>query len=415
MALQRNYLSMGMTFSPDGGDTLLVKLFSVTVRHTYYSLSRGFCPDLRIAPTPASEELMGNFGMALRQERFGFSIFIQRGRLKDLQAYLLAKALPGPGGTLEFWERLTFSMQLQNPAFIDITQLPLTTKINERNLYASNCQAHLEDGLALLSPGPFLDGAAFYDVVGRDVTLRLPAGAQRVVVTDIAGRVVLPPPGTEPIPIFPAGSGAGAPQWSWAQIDMSALPFDLYTMRVQDAHGDDITTGKYPWSVLYSQPQADALLLLDMLLTQPTPDSAGVYPLPSLFGMPPAPPAASGTPYVLPFDARHTYWQYYIVSQGPRGVLRDLRISGQGADFVCQPDPVLLPNGDLATVFMAQQPLPLSQHATQVFQLTGRRSDAKGHENAIRISRLPVAAATPVWPSLTQRFQSGISEIYVYV
>ncbi len=161
MAFQRNYLSMGMTFSPDGGDTLLVKLFSVTVRHTYYSLSRGFCPDLRIAPTPTSVELMGNFGMALRQERFGFSIFIQRGRLKDLQAYLLANALPGPGGTLEFWERLTFSMQLQNPAFIDITQLPLATKINERNLYASNCQAHLEDGLALLSPGPFLDGAAF--------------------------------------------------------------------------------------------------------------------------------------------------------------------------------------------------------------------------------------------------------------
>jgi len=64
---------------------------------------------------------------------------------------------------------------------------------------------------------------------------------------------------------------------------------------------------------------------------------------------------------------------------------------------------------------MAQQPLPLSQHATQVFQLTGQRSDAMGHENAIRISRLPVAAATPVWPSLTQRFQSGISEIYVYV
>ena len=46
MTLQRNYLSTGMAFSPEGGDTLLVKLFSVTVRHTYYSLSRDCCPAL---------------------------------------------------------------------------------------------------------------------------------------------------------------------------------------------------------------------------------------------------------------------------------------------------------------------------------------------------------------------------------
>lgn len=414
MAINRhNAPSMGLTFAPGSTDAVLVKLFGVTVRHGYYSLSDGFCPDLSIAPTPTSAELMSKFGMALRQERFGFSIFIQKRRIKELQAYLLKTALPGPSGTLEFWERLTFSMQLQNPDFINITQLPLTVKIDQSNLYASNHQAHLDGPLALLSPGPYVDGDAFYDVIGRSITLRLPPRTKRVLVTDIAGRVVLPQPGADEIAIYAAGSGDEETRWDWAQLDLSDLPFDQYTICILDAQDNSISAGKYPWTVLYSEPKANALLLLDMLFTQPTPASQGVYPLPPMFGAPAA--AAVSTAYVLPFDARHTFWQYYIVSQGARGALRDLHINGHGTAFTRQPAPVLLPNGALAIVFMADTALPLSQHPTQVFQLTGQRSDARGHENTIRITRLPVAAATPVWPSLTQQYPSGISEIYVYV
>lgn len=414
MAINRhNAPSMDLTFAPGSTDAVLVKLFGVTVRHGYYSLSDGFCPDLSIAPTPTSAELMSKFGMALRQERFGFSIFIQKQRIKELQAYLLETALRGPSGTLEFWERLTFSMQLQNPDFINITQLPLTVKIDQSNLYASNHQAHLDGPLALLSPGPYVDGDAFYDVIGRSITLRLPPRTKRVLVTDIAGRVVLPQPGADEIAIYAAGSGDEETRWDWAQIDLTDLPFDQYTICILDAQDNSINAGKYPWTVLYNAPKANTLLLLDMLFTQPTPASQGVYPLPPMFGAPAA--AAVSTAYVLPFDARHTFWQYYIVSQGSRGALRDLHINGHGTAFTRQPAPVLLPNGALAIVFMANTALPLSQHPTQVFQLTGQRSDARGHENTIRISRLPVAAATPVWPSLTQQYPSGISEIYVYV
>ncbi|MGK5011056.1 hypothetical protein [Janthinobacterium sp. MDB2-8] len=414
MAINRhNAPSMGLTFAPGSTDAVLVKLFGVTVRHGYYSQSDGFCPDLSVAPTPTSAELMSKFGMALRQERFGFSIFIQKQRIKELQAYLLETALRGPSGTLEFWERLTFSMQLQNPDFINITQLPLTVKIDQSNLYASNHQAHLDGPLALLSPGPYVDGDAFYDVIGRSITLRLPPRTKRVLVTDIAGRVVLPQPGADEIAIYAAGSGDEETRWDWAQIDLTDLPFDQYTICILDAQDNSINAGKYPWTVLYNAPKANTLLLLDMLFTQPTPASQGVYPLPPMFGAPAA--AAVSTAYVLPFDARHTFWQYYIVSQGSRGALRDLHINGRGTAFTRQPAPVLLPNGALAIVFMADTALPLSQHPTQVFQLTGQRSDARGHENTIRISRLPVAAATPVWPSLTQQYPSGISEIYVYV
>lgn len=414
MAIKRhNAPSMGLTFSPGGTDAVLVKLFGLTVRHGYYSLSDGFCPDLSIAPTPTSAELMSKFGMAMRRERFGFSIFMPKLRIRELQAYLLETALPGPGGTPEFWERLTFSMQLQNPAFIDITQLPLTVKIDQLNLYASNHQAHLDGPLALLSPGPYIDGAALYEVIGRNLTLRLPPRAKRVVVTDIAGRVVLPQPGADAIGIYAAGSGDEETRWDWAQLDLTDLPFDQYTIRILDAQDTSISAGKYPWTVLYTEPKANALLLLDMLFTQPTPASQGVYPLPPLFDAPAAAPVSAA--YVLPFGARQTFWQYYIVSQGARGALRDLHIDGHGTLFTRQPEPVLLPSGALAIVFMADTALPLSQYPTQVFQLTGQRSDARGHENTIRITRLPVAAATPVWPSLTQQYPSGISEIYVYV
>jgi hypothetical protein len=410
----RNHQSMRLQFAPSSADDTLAMLFSVTVRHNFYSLSQGFCPDLQIAPTPASAGLMSNLGMAFRADRYGFSIFIQKNRWQDLQAYLIANAIPGAGGALEFWERLTFSMRLLNPTFINVTELPLATKINQRNLYASNCQAHLEDGIALLAPGRYLNGAALFEVIGADVTMRLPAAAKRVVVTDISGSVVLPAPGTDDILIFPASSdGDGAQR---AQLDFSDLPYGQYTICLLDAAGQPVVDGKYPWTVLYADPHPDTALMLDMLFTQPTLASAGLYPVPPLFDAQPADAADTvAAQYALPFDARHTYWQYFIVSQGPRGHLRDLQISGPGTRFVREPKPVILPNGASAIVFTAEQPLPLNQHSTQVFQLTGQRSDAQGHENAIRITRLPVAASTPVWPSPSQRLPSGISEIYVYV
>ncbi len=413
MQMKKNitHPSMKLAFGPTSTNDVLVKLFSITVTHTFYTSNDALCPDFKIQPTPSSITLMASLGLAFRAEKCGFSIFIQRERQPDLLAYLLANANKDPSGAPEFWERLTFSMQLKNPLFVDITALPIDTKTSQVNLYGCNCQSHQEDAAVVLAAGKFMGGDALYPVVGNEVTLSLPPTTKRVVVTDISGAIVMPQPGCDDIAIFPTQGGTDGVQR--ALLNFSDLPYDLYTITAMDAEEQSIDAGKYPWTVLYVAPQPNSMVLLDMLFTQPTPESAGVYPISSLFAEQPA--EFDYVAYQLPFDARRTYWQYFVVSQEPRGQLRDLQIKGQDAQFHQNEQPVVLPNGSTAIVFKTDTALPLRQKSLQHFQLTGQRRDANGHENAIKITRLPVAASAPVWPSPNQQFSSGISEIFVYV
>lgn len=399
MSNPRNHRTMKLAFSPPSGEAPLVCLFSVTVTHSYYTDNRGLCPDFAITPTPASAKLMSQLGMAMRAEAAGFSVFIQRGRVDELFAYLASNAQVGPAGPA-YWERLSFTLRLTQRVFIDITDLPLDTRTAQSKLFACNLDAHQDGALAVLSAGAHMDGAALRPVVGTEVSLVLPPEAAGACVTGLSGAIAVPLPDV-------------LPMQGLVTLDLSDLPYDQYTVVLVDAHRQPVQSGKYPWTVLYSEPQADAMVLLDLLFTQPTSDSGGVYPVSTLFGA--AAPTCVKVAYQLPFAARPTFWQYYVVSQDPAGVLRDLAIEGPGARFAQAAQPVILPNGTAATVFQSDQALPLRQKSEQRFHLKGRRRDANGHENAIWIARLPVAASAPVWPSPDQRFSSGISEIFVYV
>ena len=402
---------MRLSFYPAGANDVLIKLFSVTITHTFYTSNDGLCPDFEIYPTPSSLRVMESLGIAFRAEKAGFSIFIQREKQPTLLIYLLRNAKKNPDGSLEFWERLTFSMLLKNPEFVGITALPIDTKTSQVNLYGCNRQAHQENATVVLSSGKFMGADALYSRISDEVMLQLPPPTKAVVVTDISGAVVIPRPGDDDIAIFPTLGGDDGTKY--AMLNFGGLPYDLYTITLFDTEEQSINAGKYPWTVLYVPPQPDSMVLLDILFTQPTPESTGVYPVSSMFDE--QPPQFNYVAYQLPFDARSTYWQYFVVSQDPNGELHDLKISGQGSQFDQKEQPVVLPDGSTAIVFVAETALPLRQKSLQHFQLTGQRRDANGHENAIRISRLPVAASAPVWPTTNQQLSSGVSEIFVYV
>lgn len=408
--------SIGLVFRSAAAHHKLVKLFSVTVTHSFYTLDQGLCPDFEAAPTPSTASFMAAFGIALRNDAAGFSVFIQQVRLPQLVEHLrqgVPAARTGEPGT-GLWSRLTFTLRLTNPLFVGITALPIETKTTQLNLYACNTQAHQAGSAALLSPGAFMDASALHPVVGSEVSLAVPARAATVSVTDISGALVIPPQ-----PVTPAASGDSAPApRKHTTIDLGGLPHDLYTIAIADAQGQPLDEGGYPRDVLYVDPaQPQSMVLLDLLFTCPTPQSQGVYPIPSLFDPPAsgedAPP--SSVAYQLPFDARHTYWQYFVVSQDPASKLIDLKIQGSGAHFRKEAGTVELPNGARAVLFKAQSTLPLRQKSPQQFQLSGQRRDANGHKNEILISRLPVAGSAPVWPQGDGQSESGVSEIFVYV
>ena len=131
------------------------------------------------------------------------------------------------------------------------------------------------------------------------------------------------------------------------------------------------------------------------------------------------PAPASSTPAIqsvvltLPFQARETYWNYYICSHDRAGGFSPgLKISGTGTTFAKSTEQ--LPNGDSAVLFAAADALPLRQLSPYRFQLSGKRQGSNGGRDSIALPWLPAAAASPVWPATGEPL-AGRSEIYVYV
>jgi hypothetical protein len=385
------------------------RLFSVTVTHNYYTQDKGLCPDFQMAPTPSSAQLMASLGLLFKYEGAGFSVLVRPDELPNLIAYVRrhAQGQPSEPG---FWSRLTFVMTLVNPLFVGITALPIDTKPTQVNLYGCNSQAHLQNGAIVLSEGDFFGGDALFPVVGTNIALIVPPGTRFVTVADISGSVV------ETVKVkVPPQSGASSSDGLAVSVNLSNLPYDLYTIGIQNGNGKPLKAGGYPRTLLYVPARPTTMCLLDMLFTQPTPESPGIYPLPSLFGSSRPPLPSGDTAYVLPFDARPTYWQYYVVSQTPDGTLGDLRIEGTGTRFRQRKKPVLLPDGSSAVLFEALTTLPLRQKSTQRFQLSGYRRDASGQQSEVRVASLPVAPAVPVWPGPAKKDATGTSEMFVYI
>jgi hypothetical protein len=263
------------------------RLFSVTVTHNYYTQQKGLCRDFKAVATPATAGLMASLGLLLKDEGAGFSLFYTPDSLDKICAYLRREAQASDGGS-GFWSRLTFLMELRNPEFVGITALPIETKSSKVNLYGCNSQAHDDDETVLLSQGPYMGGESLYPVAASDLTLKLPRRASAIYVTDISGATVVPAPGGPDVPIFGAPGAARS-----ATVDLSGLPYDLYTIVVIDRAGRRIGAPLYPLTVLYVPP-GDSMALLDILLTRPEPDMDGVYPITPLFGGAPPKPKQCG-------------------------------------------------------------------------------------------------------------------------
>ena len=400
------------TYSAPSAASRYTRFFSVTITHNYYTQEKGLCPDFRVAATPATRRLMSSLGLVLKDDGTGFSVYYTPDSLPKICTYLRREAHVPGGDDSGFWSRLTFLLELVNPEFVGITALPIAVKTSKWNLYGCNRQAHKDSETVLLPPKRYLDGQSLYRTVGSDVTLeKLPVRTSKVFVTDISGTTLIsgttkPEKGAQ-VQIFGARDKPKT-----ALIDLSTLPNDLYTINVVDHAGRPV--GKpYPQTVLYVPP-GDSMVLLDMLFTQPERGSPGVYPITPLHGgKPPNPKQCGNVTYHLPFDARSTYWQYYVASEVTGAKLTDLSIRGKGAKFK-QGKAVTLPNGSKADLFVSDSPLPLRQKSPQSFQLSGVRRDPNGQENAVALARLPVAPGAPVWPAEHEPV-SGTSEIYVYV
>jgi hypothetical protein len=367
------------------GDSLIT-LFSVQFRHSYYNASDDRCPDFRVAPTPDCAALMGRLGMIFRDQGVGFSVVIPGSRVGAMSHAIAAdfcSAAEGHG----YWTRLSFLLLLQNPQFLGVTALPIDTVPTRVNLFASNLQTTASALGLVLGTGPAAGPETLYPITGPNPPA--PASAGPVTVRDISGATV-------------CASDAGQP------LSLAGQPFGFYTVSGK-ARGRSKTL-----EILYTPGSARTMGLLDLVLTQPTPETGDPKAFPA-----PAPGAVTQAPQtvnlILNFDARSTYLNYYVVSPAPRELFSEtLQISGAGTTF--RQSQVALCDGQPAVLFAAETPLPLGQGPNYSFKLSGQRRGSNGGRDDVSVDHLPIAPATPVWPPPPSgKALTGLSEIYVYV
>ncbi len=118
-------------------------------------------------------------------------------------------------------------------------------------------------------------------------------------------------------------------------------------------------------------------------------------------------PERSGVLYEIHYQARKTYWTYYLLRHfsQPNMSIVDL---DQKVSFQAQ-GTSSLPGGRKALVFRSNQPIALQEKSSCRFQL--REEKESGHK--VLIKRLPVAAVDSIYQEVVDQDRISLSEIYI--
>jgi hypothetical protein len=388
----------------------------VSLRHTYYNAARGECADFDISPTPTTATLMRDLGLLYRYEGAGFSVLYDEARTDVLLNYLARQREPDTSPRAgQCWARLSFVLALNNPYFVNFTDIPIDVNPAEENFYFTNRKAHADDlGRVVLNPGDEVTHAELLSVVSTQVKLHLARGSEAVLARDISGAEVIEPtcgpPGEKDARLAPARAKDDT---RIVYLDFSQLPEDKYLIQVVEANdcenvrlSDKVVR---QWRVLYTTPAPVPLCFIDLLFTDPTGKGRGIYPVTYPDG-----PSQQGeivpVHYELRFGARATYWNYFVVPQPQTESFEGLRIESVSQPPVefAGPCCVRLSNGARAYRFCSKRRLRLRQQSEYNFRLLGRHG-LMTHEGAL-VARLPVASCRQVLPLSAEDASAALSQ-----
>lgn len=411
-ANQRRLVSGFGSGSSDTSRARYARLMQVDIRHEYYGTGKSLepCPDFTAFPTPPTQQLMASLGLLFLAETTGFSVVYDVRNTKGLYWYLRAHGVPPDGGAPEqYWTRLSFVLSLDNPYFINFTDIPIGTNPNEENFYFTNQQAHRSGLEAVLNLGERVDARALLPVEGPEVKVPTPPNVERVVVRDIAGFPVIEAPRCAQL----LGSPPTEVCSPYVFLDFRMLPEDKYVIEYETLSAPP---PRPPWPILYTAGEPNPLCFIDLLFSKPTAGAEGIYPV----DLDAPEPADSIEPvrYTLDFKARSTYWRYYIVPEPQREELEGLAIETLGELSQVPfsgPIPVKIANGERAYRFVSDERLLLQQRSSYRFQLNGwvQRGLPTGDP---LIASMPVAGNKRVLPEGGKdNPELNYSDIYVYV
>ncbi len=389
----------------------------VSFRHPYFNHSGDACPDLAARPTAATLRLMASLGLLFRDDGTSFSVLYDRNRTATLASYLRRQ-----GRDEQFWTRLSFVLSSRSPYFINVTAIPIDLDPQVQNFYFSNQTAHVDPAVGiLLNSGRIVSAEQLLRVTGPQYQAIVSQHTLGIAVRDISGEVVLCEPRC--VPVDAAAPKPGCLAWLVAlpetspnrcrdriYLNFGTLPEGRYTIDTIASTGD-VTIEEIR---LYTSEVPTPLCLIDLLFSPPYADAGGIYPVSDLTK---DDVTIVGIDYVVNFDARKTFWRYYIVPHSADRTYDDLAIECLAPDPSLRftgPSPAIIANGAPAYCFVSAQPLLLQQQSAYRFRLKGRRRHHRFEDDTL-VDRLPVAAAEQVLPRTDSAGTHNYSDIYVYV
>lgn len=378
------------------------RLMQVLIRHSFYNASRDECADFDITPTPTTATLMYDLGLIFRYERTGFSVLYDETRTDILFNYLARQeeplaSSPSKGGC---WARLSFVLALNNPYFVNFTDVPIDVHPPNQNFYFTNQKAHEgKGGGIILTPKERVDEDDLLPVVSTQLALQLPHNVKKVLVLDISGDIVIDKDVCSQA--SPPERHADEETPCIVYLDFSLLPEDKYTIEMIETDATeggaraDAAGDLKSLEVLYTAAAPVPLCFIDLLFTNPTGSEPGIYPVRQFS----SPPLVVPVQYELRFETRSTFWNYYVVPQPRMEAFDELRIESVSSSPPIEfagPCCVTLTNGARAYLFSSNERLSLRQQSEYHFRLLGRRGLMT--QEGILIERLPVPSIRQVLP-----------------
>jgi hypothetical protein len=382
-------------------------LMQVAFRNDYYPPPAA-SPDFTVQPTPATGELMQRLGLLFRAGAAGFAILYDEKRKESLLS-ALGREAHSDG---ENWAHLSFVMRLDDPWFVNFTDIPLDTEPAQKSFYFSNRAAHRKGEAILLNRGSHVSGSELLLRVPGQLPVPIGPEVEEVRVLAISKQTVLCRPRCVPVEqtlrmppdAIPCGGSGPKVCRSTVYLDFSLLPEGRYTIQ-EIGYGGTVLRS---WNVLSTATVPVPFGFIDLLLTRPKPGEPGIYPVRGLWRKK---PAVASVDYQLVFRRRSTVWRYYVVlPREAEDAGLQIRSVSPPRERFSGPDPVRLGDGTPAALFTARKPLPL-QARPDVHLLL--RSDT-----GILLDPLPVASSRQVLPAqagANPTSTEAFSDIYVYV
>lgn len=397
------------------------RLMQVSIHHRFYNREHFDCADFIIMPTPASAELMTSLGLLFKYDVTCMSVLYDVNRKDSLFQYLRRQGvLAAERGVKEgqVWVRLSFVLALNNPYFVNLTEIPIDLDPVQQNFYFTNQEAHETCGVVILTPGPRVTGEELLPVAPVQIPIVVGKDVKKVVVRAISGEVVICRPRCVPARRLADGNPTAITCEQAEEcgpdnltcrcstkiyLDFSTLPEDKY--EIETVGYDNNVINKL--IVLYTRTATPIpLCFIDLFFTNPLdhPDSgqpepsSGIFPIVDLWNIDQT--RIVPVHYLLDFRNRPTFWSYYIVPDPQSENFHDLSI------HTVQPSPrpinflgpccVRLANGSKAYRFISEESIPLQQQSDYRFRLVGRRGTMT--HPSILVDRLPVASMQQVLP-----------------